>query len=164
MKKIIIAIIGTALFIGTLAGDNLKQLSDWSNAQAIGFNVWTLFCLIMIPYVVYLQFKSFRSIKSSIARKETKKEYKTLIINKNKVVLGIVSAGIGVIIFSFYWLAIRPESIRKECFKKASEGEQQMIASEMRAEINGLSITKGDSEKFKNELFKECLSENGFSN
>lgn len=57
MKKILVTIIGVALFVGTIAGENIKQLSDWSNAQAIGFNAWTLFCLIVIPYIVFLQFK-----------------------------------------------------------------------------------------------------------
>ena len=163
MKKIIITVVGVLLFLGTIAGGNLKQLSDWSNAQAIGFNIWTLFCLIGFPYIVFLQFKGSKSIKDDISNKEIKKECKTSIVN-NKAIFGMVGMGMVAIIFIFYWFAIRQENIRKECFKKASEGEQRMIASDMRAEINGLSITKGDSEKFKYKLFNECLLENGISN
>ena len=80
-----------------------------------------------------------------------------------KIIITSIVALVILIVGGLYWLEIRPENVRKECFKKASEGEQQMIASDMRAEINGLSITKGDSEKFKDKLFNECLLKNGIN-
>ncbi|MEI7425667.1 MAG: hypothetical protein WCK16_01915 [Candidatus Moraniibacteriota bacterium] len=160
MKKIVITIIGVAFFIGTIAGENLKQLSDWSNTQAIGFNLWTLFCLVGVPYIVFLQFKNKLPIEARNIK--TIKEKGLAKIDKNKIVTGLV--GLVLISFSFYWFIVRPENIRKECFVEAKNEAENMLRVETNLEINGYySFTKGDYEKIKNKTYNECLLKNGMS-
>ncbi len=163
MRRIVITIIGVALFIGTIAGENLKQLSDWSNAQAIGFNIWTLFCLIGVPYIIFLQFK--KKLKNEIPMTATNiaitKEKEIIKVDRNKTITGIII--LVLIGGAFYWFSIRPENIRKECFIEAKNEAENMLKSESRLEMTGFPFTRGDYEKTKTRSYDECILKNGLS-
>lgn len=53
-KKIIFFVIGALLIVGTLAGENLKYLTDWSTAELIGYNIWSLIAIFGGAYLIYL--------------------------------------------------------------------------------------------------------------
>lgn len=53
-KKTIFFVIGALLIIGTLAGGNLKYLADWSTAELVGYNVWSLIAIFGSAYLIYL--------------------------------------------------------------------------------------------------------------
>lgn len=52
-KRTIAGIVGLLLVLGTLFGGNLHYLSDWSSAQLIGFNGWTIVVLLGGSYLLY---------------------------------------------------------------------------------------------------------------
>lgn len=51
--KIVVVVIGALLILGTLSGGNLKFLSDWSTAELVGYNVWSLISIFGGGYLVY---------------------------------------------------------------------------------------------------------------
>jgi hypothetical protein len=166
MKKIIIVIIGVFLFVGTIAGGNLRKLSVWSNAQEIGFNLWTLFCLVGIPYIIFLQFKD--KFKKNLGTKEIPeskiekavKEKLFFTTNNNKLMIGVLV----LIVIIFYWFGIRPENIRKQCLLEARKKSDQVAEMEINIERRGLPITKkADYEKVKDDRLRECLLEHGLA-
>ncbi len=53
-KKTTFFVIGVLLIIGTLAGGNFKYLADWSTAELIGYNVWSLVAIFGGAYLIYL--------------------------------------------------------------------------------------------------------------
>lgn len=56
MKKNILLIVGILLIIGTLG--NFKYLNDWSTAEMIGFNTWSLVAIFGGIYLIYLGIKN----------------------------------------------------------------------------------------------------------
>lgn len=79
----------------------------------------------------------------------------------NKLTSGIIIGTLVILGFSIYWFGVRPTWVRSDCWQSAKEGAERMLSSEMKAELSGISITKGDSEKLKEKLFTECLLANG---
>ena len=56
-KKPILFVVGALLIVGTLAGGNLQYITDWSTAELIGFNAWTIFAIFGGAYMIYLGVK-----------------------------------------------------------------------------------------------------------
>ncbi len=53
-KKAVFFIIGAFLIVGTIAGGNLEYLGDWSTAELVGFNIWSLGAIFGGAYLIYL--------------------------------------------------------------------------------------------------------------
>jgi hypothetical protein len=53
-KRTVLFVIGALLIMGTLAGGNLKHIINWSTAELIGYNSWTIFAIFGGMYMVYL--------------------------------------------------------------------------------------------------------------
>ena len=51
--KITAAVIGLLLVIGTLFGGNLKYIADWSSAELVGYNTWTIIAIFGGGYLAY---------------------------------------------------------------------------------------------------------------
>ena len=81
----------------------------------------------------------------------------------NKLTSGIIISALVIVAFSIYWFGVRPTWVRSDCWENANDGAENMLSAEMKAELSGVSITKGDSEKFKEKLFKECLLPHGLA-
>lgn len=56
-KKTATVVIGALLVIGTLAGDNLKTITNWSTSELVGYNMWSIIALVGGAYLVYRGFK-----------------------------------------------------------------------------------------------------------
>lgn len=56
-KKTIFFVVGALFLIGTLAGGNLKSITDWSTAELIGYNTWTIIAIFGGAYLVFLGIK-----------------------------------------------------------------------------------------------------------
>lgn len=56
-KKSISFVIGALLVVGTLFGGNLKYIGDWSSAELVGYNVWSVVAILGGGYLVYLGLK-----------------------------------------------------------------------------------------------------------
>jgi hypothetical protein len=59
--KTAIPVIGLLLIVGTLAGGNIQYLTDWSNPELVGYNIWSLFALLGGGYMVYWGIKKSRA-------------------------------------------------------------------------------------------------------
>ncbi len=57
IKKTIFFVICAFLVIGTLAGKNLKYITDWSTSELVGFNIWSLIAIFGGAYLIYLGVK-----------------------------------------------------------------------------------------------------------
>ena len=57
-KKTILTVIGLLLLIGTIGGGNLKLITNWSSAEMVGYNFWSIFSIIIGGYLTYLGFKN----------------------------------------------------------------------------------------------------------
>lgn len=56
-KKTIYFIIGGLLVLGTLGGGNIQYITDWSTAELVGFNIWTIIAIFGGSYLIYLALK-----------------------------------------------------------------------------------------------------------
>lgn len=56
-KKTIFFIIGALLIVGTLTGGNLRYITDWSTAELIGYNTWSILAIFGGAYLIYLGVK-----------------------------------------------------------------------------------------------------------
>jgi hypothetical protein len=72
---------------------------------------------------------------------------------------------VGVCIFLFSWLAIRPSSIRIKCDKKVSNDPYFLTTKEQRDSLGGdmIKINAIERETFS-YWYTQCLHENGISN
>ena len=55
VKSVIFFVIGALLIIGTLG--NLKTIADWSTAELVGYNTWSIIAIVGGGYLVYLGIK-----------------------------------------------------------------------------------------------------------
>lgn len=51
-----LGVVGILIAIGTLYGDQVSYLNDWSTAEMVGFNIWTLLAVIGGFYLGYRAF------------------------------------------------------------------------------------------------------------
>ncbi len=51
--RVVLAAVGLVLVLGTLFGGNLKYITDWSSAQLIGYNAWSLVAIFGGGYLTY---------------------------------------------------------------------------------------------------------------
>ena len=58
MKKTIFFVIGVFLIAGTFFGNSFSYLANWSNAELIGYNTWTLVSLIGGAFLIYKAVKN----------------------------------------------------------------------------------------------------------
>ena len=56
-KKTIAGVGGLLLIVGTIFGGGWNYLADWSSAEMVGYNIWTLGALIGGAYLIYWSFK-----------------------------------------------------------------------------------------------------------
>jgi len=52
-KKTIYFIVGAFLIVGTLTGGNLGYIMNWSTAELVGYNTWTLVSIFGGSYLIY---------------------------------------------------------------------------------------------------------------
>jgi hypothetical protein len=68
--KTLLGFVGVVLIIGTIAGGNLKNLSDWSTGEFVGYNVGTLIFLLGGSYLIYRAFKKSATTSSEMGEKD----------------------------------------------------------------------------------------------
>ena len=66
-------------------------------------------------------------------------------------------------VFVFYWLEIRPNSVRQACLQQARTMARSAIEAEQNVQNAGLPITKQvDYDKLLNDRYRNCMLEHGF--
>jgi len=51
--KNVLSILGILLVTYVLIGNNLSYITNWSTAELVGYNIWTVIVIIGAGYIIY---------------------------------------------------------------------------------------------------------------